>query len=196
MNLQDRSKWVAVIGSRNASEEENKTAYNLGKRLAKRGDIVVSGLAKGIDAYAHMGALDGGGKTIAIVSTSINEKIYPPENKELSERIKQNGCIIHPFDNPTKYTSNGMSPKVKRLIERSILNAYVCPNIVVVKDSCSIITGGTKWATKYGMDIGHNVFRLDSNNKWYENPLVENCKVSWIRELIFEDILLELNKFV
>lgn len=194
MNLADRSNWVAIIGSRNASPAEKQTAFTMAKHLAKRGDIIVSGLARGIDSAGHKGAIAGGGKTIAIVSTILGEPIYPPENRGLAEEIKKHGCIIHPFKTKSKY-SKGFSQGMKRLMERSILNAYVCPNIIVVKNSSLSITGGTKWATKFGMDIGHKVYRLDNNMKFHENPEVDNCVVSWIREVNVETFLKELDNY-
>lgn len=193
MNFSDRSRWVAIIGSRDASDDEMQTAYNLGKQCAKRGDIVVSGLAKGIDAAGHRGAIDGGGKTIAIVSTPISMPIYPPENKSLAKDIEANGCIIYPFKTKPKYVKSGLTQGVKRLMERSILNAYVCPNIVVVKHSDSIIKGGTKWATNYGMKLGHNVYRLDCYGKFHNNPKVEETKTFWLLELNFDKIIRQLD---
>ena len=102
------------------------------------------------------------------------------------ERVRENGCIIHPFKTKPQYTPKGLSHFQKRLIERSILNAYLCPNIVVVRDSPTPITGGTKWATCYGMKIGRKVYRADSNKGWHENPEVEDCSLRWIRELDFD----------
>ena len=155
----------------------------LGRKLAQKGKIVVSGAALGVDEFSHKGAIDASGKTIAIVNTPISSPIYPKENQKLAERIKQNGCIIHPFKTNPKYQAQGFNQFQKRLIERSILNAYVCPNIVVVKNDLSPITGGTKWATYYGQLFGNNVFRIDCNNVFYKNPVVEKCQVFWIREL-------------
>lgn len=194
VDLKDRSKWVAVIGSRNATKEELDAAYKLGYVLAKKGKIVVSGLAKGIDAAGHRGAIAGGGKTIALVSTALSEPIYPPENKDLAEEIKKNGCIIHPYTTKAKYQKAGMSPKVRRLMERSILNAYTCPVIVVVKDKSTIITGGTKWATSYGKKLKHDVYRLDNAFKFHKDPEVEDVSTWWIPEINFNGILKELDK--
>jgi DNA processing protein len=189
INLKYRNKWVAIIGSRKATKEELSSAYKLGRKLVKRGDIVVSGLAKGIDTAGHRGAIDGGGKTIAIVNHPISMPIYPKENRNLARKIERNGCILYPFKTKPRYNKNGLSQPVKRLMERSILNAYLCPNIIVVKDSDTIITGGTKWATNYGMKIGHNVYRYNTNGKFHKNPKVQESKVFWLRELNIEKIL-------
>lgn len=183
IDLKDNSKWVAIIGSRKASDDELETAYRFGRACAKKGKIVVSGLALGIDQAGHSGCLDAGGITIAIVNTPKFMPIYPKENQGLAERIKKQGCIVHPFKTKPKYEKSGFSQFQKRLIERSILNAYVCPNIVVVKNDDTLITGGTKWATYYGINIGHNVYRLDNSHKWYKNPKVEKCQVFWVREV-------------
>lgn len=189
IDLSDNSKWVAIIGSREASDDEKETAYKIGKKCAKDGKIVVSGAAIGIDRAGHEGCIDGGGITIALVSTPIFMAIYPKENHDLAERIRENGCIVHPFKTKPIYSQTGMSQSQRRLIERSILNAYVCPNIVVVRNSATPIIGGTKWATCYGMKIGRKVYRADCNKGWYENPAVEDCSLRWIRELDFELIL-------
>jgi DNA processing protein len=193
MDLKDRNKWVAVIGSRDATKEEMDAAYRLGYSLAKKGKIVVSGLAKGIDGAGHRGAIAGGGKTIALVSIAMTEPIYPPENKGLAEEIRKNGCIIYPYKTKAQYQKSGMSPKVRRLIERSILNAYVCPVIVVVKDSDAIITGGTKWATSYGKKLGHEVYRLDNSFTFHKDPLVEESHTWWIPEINYSEILKEMD---
>lgn len=186
INLRDNSNWVAIIGSRDPSDDERETAYIIGRKCAKDGKIVVSGAAKGIDRAGHEGCMDGGGITIALVSTPIFMPIYPKENHDLAERIKKQGCVIHPYKTRPIYSQTGISQSQRRLIERSILNAYLCPNIVVVKNSKSPVTGGTKWATYYGMKIGRRVYRVDCNKGWHENPAVEMCSLRWIRELDFE----------
>lgn len=191
MDLKNRDNWVAIIGSRNPSQAEINASYNLGLSCAKQGKIVVSGLADGIDGAGHRGAIAGGGKTIALVHTVMSSPIYPPKNRALAEEIKKNGCIIYPFK--TRPTFNFKEISQNRLRERSMLNAYVCPNIVVIKDGDICITGGTKWATNYGTKIGHKVFRFDSNYVWHENPEVEKCEPWWMMEIDFEGFLKELD---
>lgn len=195
MDFKNREKWVAIIGSRDASDDEMEAAYKLARSLVSRGDIIVSGLAKGIDSAGHQGAIDGGGKTIALVSSTKEMPIYPPENKGLAEKIKNNGCIIYPFDSKPRYQKSGLSQPVKRLMERSILNAYLCPNIIIVKNNDSIINGGTRWATSYGMSLGHNVFRYDCSGKFHKNPRVDEAKVHWLPELNIIDYLDRLDSF-
>lgn len=189
IDISDTSNWVAIIGSRKASEREYLAAYTIAKWYAEKGKIVVSGLAKNIDTAAHKGAIAGGGKTIAIVNTSKQEPIYPKENKELAEAIKQKGCIIHPFitaaDNST---INGLNQFQRRLIERDHIVGRLCPIIVAVQDSNSPIDGGTRWAVSVGKEYGNKIFRMDANCKFYANPITSNAKREWPLELSMHDI--------
>ena len=84
---------VAIVGTRNASLNGKNIAKHFAKELAARDYAVISGMAKGIDAMAHIGALEAGGKTIAVLGSAITD-IYPPENKELYAQITQKGCIV------------------------------------------------------------------------------------------------------
>jgi DNA processing protein len=87
---------VAVIGARAASQEGLTAAYEIAFDLARAGIVVISGLARGVDSAAHKGALDGGGKTIAVLGTGI-DIVYPPENAELSRRITESGLLVTEF---------------------------------------------------------------------------------------------------
>ena len=87
---------VAVVGSRVASTYGKYTTERLSRELALRGITVVSGLARGIDAAAHRGALLAKGRTIAVLGSGI-DVIYPPEHRELFERIAERGAVISEF---------------------------------------------------------------------------------------------------
>jgi DNA processing protein len=87
---------VAVVGARAASRVGLAMAGQLGADLARAGVVVVSGLARGVDAAAHAGALDAGGTTIAVLGTGI-DLVYPPENRELHERIAAAGLVVTEF---------------------------------------------------------------------------------------------------
>ncbi len=82
---------IAMVGSRNASANGCQFAHKLARELAESGLAVTSGLARGIDSFVHKGALAGG--TIAIIAGGI-DNIYPPENKELYQQIRETGAII------------------------------------------------------------------------------------------------------
>lgn len=87
---------VAVVGSRNASRQGVLNAGQLAQALSDAGLTIVSGLALGIDAAAHAGALDGAGGTIAVLGTGI-DRIYPARNGALARRIAAEGCVVSEY---------------------------------------------------------------------------------------------------
>ena len=89
----ERVKTVAIVGARRSTKYGEEIAYKLAKELGKRGIIVISGLAYGIDSIAARGALDGGGKTIAILGTEIGN-IYPKQHIKLAEKIVEHGGVV------------------------------------------------------------------------------------------------------
>ncbi len=88
-----KTACVAIVGTRKASPYGAWCAYELGKRAASYGITVVSGMASGIDAEAHRGALDGGGRTIAVLGSGV-DVCYPESNRKLYERIPEKGAVI------------------------------------------------------------------------------------------------------
>lgn len=87
---------VSVVGSRAATTHGRAFARSLARDLAQAGLTVVSGLARGIDAAAHRGALEGGGRTIAVLGSGLG-RIYPPENASLAEEIGASGAVVSEF---------------------------------------------------------------------------------------------------
>ena len=113
LSLLDR-RAVAVVGSRRCTAYGRTVARNIGKRMAEHGVVVVSGLARGIDTAGHLGALEGGGKTIAVLGGG-TDCYYPPENRRLQERIAREGLLIS--EHPPKYTARPYDfPKRNRVI--------------------------------------------------------------------------------
>lgn len=193
ISMVNRHNWVAVIGSRKASQLELEQTYHFSRRLARAGKIVVSGLAAGIDTAAHQGALDEGGQTIAILNTPKSQPLYPKENRNLGEYIKRQGGIIYPFDTPAMESKDkGMSHFQKRLLERDILLSYLTPVITAVKHDDKPINGGTRWAINYGKEFRKRVVRLDGNGKVYENPQAVKAQVYWDMELNFHEFVKRL----
>jgi DNA processing protein len=92
---------VAIVGSRRATLYGRAVARELGSELARLGFGVVSGLARGVDTAAHQGALESGGRTVAVLGTGIGT-VYPPENRPLFRRIAEQGAILSefPFGSP------------------------------------------------------------------------------------------------
>lgn len=141
---------IAIVGSRKATEYGKYTARKIAKELADRNINIVSGLALGIDKYAHLGALDSKiGKTIAVLGTGVSDfEVYPYENKKVFERIlKEGGTIVSEFclgTKPNKYNF----PLRNRII------SGLSKKVIVVeasKKSGSLITAD--YALEQGKDI-------------------------------------------
>lgn len=88
---------IAIVGSRTSDDASLKFAYEAAHEVAAAGITVVSGLARGIDGAAHRGALDGGGRTLAVLGAGIDVEIYPPEHEELAREITNSGALISHF---------------------------------------------------------------------------------------------------
>lgn len=196
LDLSTRCNWVAIIGSRNASSEELDLTHKLAYECAKQGKIIISGLAKGIDAVAHQGAIDAGGETIAIVNTPSFQEIYPKENRNLAEEIKKNGGIIYPYKNVAVVSKEkGLSQFSKRLIERDFLLANLSSSVITVKAENEVITGGTKWAFNEAGRLCKKIFLLDLQGNLNDNPLYEERSIFWNMEMNINLIIKEINEF-
>ena len=137
---------VAVIGARNASQEGLIAAGEIACDLARAGIVVVSGLARGIDSAAHRGALNGGGKTIAVLGTGIDQ-VYPAENDLLTEQIVASGLLVSEFP-PDALPLPGHFPRRNRII------SGLSKAVVVVEareKSGSLITA--RMAADQGRDV-------------------------------------------
>ena len=105
---------VAIVGTRHATQYGLKQAERFGYSLARAGITVVSGLARGIDTAAHEGALNGGGRTIAVLGSGLGQ-IYPAENKGIADAIAADGAVISEYA-PDAKPRGGMFPQRNRLI--------------------------------------------------------------------------------
>ena len=94
--LRSNQPTIAIVGSRRSTLYGTGVARNFAQRLASMGFCIVSGLARGIDTYAHRGALDAGGDTIAVLGNGL-DRIYPPENLDLYRSISNSGAVISEF---------------------------------------------------------------------------------------------------
>ncbi len=89
-------RCVAVVGSRHPTDYGVANTWELSRALAERGFTVVSGMARGIDTAAHEGALDGGGKTVAVLGSGL-DRPYPAQNRRLAHRIAGSGAVVSEF---------------------------------------------------------------------------------------------------
>jgi DNA processing protein len=137
---------VAMVGARNASSLGVRMARRLAAGLSEAGFTVASGLARGIDAAAHEAALDGPGRTLAVMAGGI-DVIYPPENAALARAIADRGCRIseHP---------PGLEPQARHFPLRNRIVAGLARAVIVVEaaaKSGSLITA--KAALDYGREV-------------------------------------------
>jgi DNA processing protein len=114
---------IAIVGTRHATLYGRQQAERLGGALARAGLTIVSGLARGIDAAAHQGALEAGGRTIAVLASGVLN-IYPAEHKELAENIVRNGALISEASTLSK-PRPGSFPRRNRLITGISLGVIV-----------------------------------------------------------------------
>ncbi|MEO0086193.1 MAG: DNA-processing protein DprA [candidate division WOR-3 bacterium] len=137
---------VAVVGTRRATHYGAQTAERLARELAQAGVTVVSGLARGIDTYAHKGALAGGGRTIAVLGCGIDQ-CYPPENRKLLEQIVGNGAVLTEFP-------PGVSPLAMNFPKRNrIVSALARAVIAVEAGEKSGVLNTVEWAVEQGRTV-------------------------------------------
>lgn len=105
---------VAVIGPRKISDYGSRVTYTVANTLASCGFTVISGGALGGDSAAHLGAIDGKGKTVAVLGCGINAD-YLMENSDLRKRVSENGCLVSEYP-PLEKAGRGSFPKRNRLI--------------------------------------------------------------------------------
>ena len=147
LELLKSEHMVAIIGSRKATRAGISKAYDLGLSYAKKGFVVVSGLALGCDAAAHRGCMAGDGGTIAVVATGL-DRVHPHENTSLQEEILKKGGLIL-SEQPL-----GVKANPTRLVARNRLQAALAEEIVVAE--CPFQSGTmhtVRFAQKYGKTI-------------------------------------------
>jgi DNA processing protein len=143
---------IAVVGSRRGSSYGRAVTKRISRELGEAGVTVVSGLARGIDTCAHLGALEARAKTIAVLGCGV-DTVYPPENKKLFFDIIKSGAIISEFP-------LGTSPDGKNFPRRNRIISGLSLGVVVVEataDSGSLITA------THALEQGREVFAVPGN---------------------------------
>ena len=116
---------VAVVGARACSSYGRSVARSLGREFAAAGLVVVSGMARGIDGEAHRGALESGGRTVAVLGCGI-DRDYPAAHGELARRIAENGLVVSEYE-------PGVEPAPWRFPARNRIIAGLCASTLVVE---------------------------------------------------------------
>jgi len=145
----ERPKVVSIVGSRKNTKYGEEVAYKLAYDLARRGIIVISGLAYGIDACSHRGCLDGGGTTIAVLGTPIDH-IYPADNSGLAKKILEKGAIISEYG-AGEPTDRWSFPERNRIV------SGLADAVVVVEAAAK---SGTSITAAHALEQGREVFAV------------------------------------
>jgi DNA processing protein len=152
---------IAVVGSRRCTHYGTQSADRLSFQLAKQGYTVVSGLARGIDAAAHQGALKGGGRTLAVMGTGIDQ-IYPTEHESLASRIIESGAVISEF--PV-----GFKPTRQSFPQRNRIISGLSKAILVVEASRG---SGAMMTVDFATEQGRSVMAVPGR---IDNPSAGGC---------------------
>ncbi|HIK37309.1 MAG: DNA-processing protein DprA [Geminocystis sp.] len=137
---------IAIVGTRSPTEHGRRWTYNVSKALAQKGFTIVSGLAEGIDSYAHRGCLDGGGKTVAVLGNGL-DRAYPRCNQSLMEEIAAKGLILTEYE-------YGMNPERGNFPARNRIIAGMCRAVLIMEapeKSGALITA--YYANEFNRDV-------------------------------------------
>jgi len=116
---------IGVVGTRNYTSYGKRVTENITGDLAEAGITIISGLAKGIDTWAHKTALERGGRTIAVLGSAVDSKsLYPACNKKLAEKIARNGAVVSEYQPGTK-SERWFFPQRNRIISGLSLGVLV-----------------------------------------------------------------------
>ena len=118
------NRSLAIVGSRASADSSLAFAYETAREAASDGITVVSGLARGIDGAAHRGAVDGGGRTFAVLGAGIDMEIYPPEHQDLARTVTNSGGLIshfRPGSPPTKSSFVARNAVISGLSRASLI---------------------------------------------------------------------------
>ncbi len=188
--LKEDALSIAVVGARGMTDYGRKVASQISSALASAGITVVSGLARGIDTVAHVGAIRAKGRTIAVMGSGI-DIVYPPENKRLYEQIASSGCIISEFPLETPPEKHNF-PRRNRLISGLSLGVLV---VEAAQSSGSLITA------EYALQQNKEVFavpgRIDSMLSRGTNQLIrKGARLVQSAEDIIEELLPQLKGMI
>lgn len=182
-NRTSRPKTVAIVGSRHKTRYGEEVAYKIAYELAKKGVIIVSGLAFGIDSVAHKACLDAGGTTVAVLGTPIDQ-IYPTQHKPLAREIVAQGGVVMseyaprnvsskapfaPGEFIDKLTGERRQDPRGAFLHRNRLVAGLSDVVVVVE---AAEKSGSLNTAAHALEQGKEVFAVPGN---ITNPYSQGC---------------------
>ncbi|HEV2620341.1 MAG TPA: DNA-processing protein DprA [Acidobacteriaceae bacterium] len=174
---------IAVVGTRQPSPYGSGMAEMLSRDLANRRLVILSGMARGVDTAAHKGALDAGGKTVAVWGTGI-DVVYPKDNKKLAERIVESGGAI-----VSEYPL-GTFPAPQNFPIRNRILSGMSVGVLVIEGA---EYSGTRITARCAMEQNRDVFAVPGNvtnkNAWGPNTLIkQGAKLTATWEDVWEDL--------
>ena len=146
------SKSIAIVGSREPSKYGIYVAEKFSKELSKEGITIVSGLARGIDTFAHVGALSSFSKTIAVLGSGI-DVVYPKENAKYYREISEKGLIISEY-------IVGTAPESKNFPQRNRIISGLSDGVLVVEARKN---SGTMITTDFALEQGKELYVIPGN---------------------------------
>ncbi len=151
------ARSVAIVGTRECSGDGWDWTHRAAGRLAEQGWVVLSGLARGIDAAAHLGAMDAGGETVAVLGCGV-DVAYPAENAALLERVAAEGAVISELP-------LGAEPRPWNFPRRNRLIAALAQAVVVVE---ARVRSGALVTARLALELGKEIFVVPG---WPGSPL-------------------------
>lgn len=151
--LQAHAPAAAIVGSRSATRYGLSQARRIARDLAAAGVTVVSGLARGVDSAAHQGALDALGSTVAVLGSGVGV-LYPPENKDLAQRILDSGGAV------VSELAPDAQPLPYHFPVRNRIISGLSGALLLVE---ARLKSGTHTTVQYALDQGREVFALPGN---------------------------------
>ena len=175
---------IAIVGSRKCSTYGQNAASMLARDLAQRGVTIVSGFARGIDAAAHRGAIEGRGRTVAVIGTGIDE-VYPRDHKKLADDVLEaGGAIVTQFPLTTPPVSENF-PYRNRIISGLSLGVIV---VEAAENSGSLITA--RLAIEQNREVFAVPGNITSRNSFGTNYLIKGAGAKLIQQ--WQDVATEL----
>jgi DNA processing protein len=180
---------IAVVGTRQPTPYGAGMAEMLARDLANRGMAILSGMARGVDTAAHKGALDAGGKTVAVWGTGL-DVVYPKENKRLAEQIVASGGSI-----VTEYAM-GTFPAPQNFPIRNRTLSGMSVGVLVIE---AAEYSGTRITARCAMEQNRDVYAVPGNvtnkNAWGPNTLIkQGAKLTATWEDVWEDLPAEIRQ--
>lgn len=173
---------ISIIGCRQCSNYGKTIANNISYELAKKGINIISGMAAGIDSFAHIGCINAKGKTIAVLGNGL-DRVYPKENIELFNQILQtDGAIISEYIIGTK-------PEKMNFPARNRIVSGLSDGVIVIEAKEK---SGTLITVDFALEQGKNVFVIpgnitSQNSKGTNNLIKEGAKVVTCVEDVLEE---------